>query len=131
MTINASPNLHMQSRLGDRRPCDEPGIIFYVVNCSTPKSMQNRQEILQQLLTSKSKGRSVKLKISHEPQSFVADIDYILTDKEVVMLKPVDAERQALRRTSYYVDEIEKVEKVGFLADLSMHLLAGGVKSGN
>jgi hypothetical protein len=90
--------------------------------------MQNRQEILQQLLTSKSKGRSIKLKITHEPNSFVADIDDILTDKEVVMLKPVDAERQTLRRASYYVDEIEKVENVGFLTDLSMHLFSGGVK---
>jgi hypothetical protein len=93
--------------------------------------MQNRQEILRELLSSKSKGRCIKLKITHEQNSFVADIDEIMTDKEVVVLRPIDAARKALRRTSYYVDEIEKVEEVNFLTDITMHLLARGMKPKN
>jgi len=82
--------------------------------------MQNRQDILQQLITCKSRGKAIRLKITHEQSPFVADIDDILTDKDVVKLKPVDAAHASLRRTSYYVDEIETVEHVGFLANFSL-----------
>jgi hypothetical protein len=82
--------------------------------------MQNRNDILQQLIACKSKRKSIRLKITHEQSSFVADIDDILTDKEVVKLKPADAGHASLRRTSYYVDEIEAVEHVGFLSDFSL-----------
>lgn len=82
--------------------------------------MQNRQEILQQLIDSKSRRRSIRVKITHEQSPFVADIDDILTDKDVVRLKPLSADNACLRRTSYYVDEIERVERIGFLGDLSL-----------
>ena len=85
--------------------------------------MQNRHDILQQLITCKSRGKSIRLKITHEQSPFVADVDDILTDREVVKLKPVDAHHAALRRTSYYVDEIETVERVGFLSDFSLRNL--------
>jgi hypothetical protein len=83
--------------------------------------MQTRQEILEQLMVSKTKRTTIRLKITHEHEPFVADVDDILTEKEVVKLKPVDTEHAFLRRSSYYVDEIEHVEKVGFLSTFTIY----------
>ena len=97
------------------------GMIFYQFERLDRYPMQSRQEILEQLITSKTKGKTIKLKITHEQTPIVVGIDDILTEKEVIVLKPVDADHATLRRSSYYVDEIEHVESLGFLSNFSIY----------